>query len=107
MTVEVYSSPGTATYQSTRYSATVNGSTAYVYGYSDTAVMPTLAWSAGATVQPAWFQFGADETATVAITRLAGAITSAVVYPKDKGVTQSIAGGVLTLVFNTKVRVLV
>jgi hypothetical protein len=104
MTVEVYSGPGTSAYQSTRYSATVNGSTAYVYGYSDTAVMPTLAWTAGATVAPAWFQFGADETATVAITRLAGAITSAVVYPKDKGVTQSIVGGVLTLTVPANVR---
>lgn len=104
MTVEVYSSPGSSTYQSTRYSATVNGVTAYVYGFSRTAVMPTQAWSAGSTVAPAWFQFGADETATVAITRLAGAITSAVVYPKDKGVTQSIASGVLTLRVPTNVR---
>lgn len=104
MTVEVYSSPGTSTYQSTRYSATVNGASAYVYGYSRTAVMPTQAWSAGATVEPAWFQFGANETATVAITRLAGAITSAVVYPKDKGVTQSIVGGVLYLQVPTNVR---
>lgn len=104
MTVEVYPTPGSSTYQSTRYSATVNGVPAYVYGFSRVAVMPTQAWSAGATVAPAWFQFGADQAATVAITRIAGPITSAVVYPKDKGVTQGIAGGVLTLTVPVNVR---
>jgi hypothetical protein len=105
MTVEVYSSPGTSAYQSTRYSATVNGTTAYVYGFSRVAVMPTQLWNAGATVEPAWFQFGADETATVVVTKLSGPITSAVVYPADKGVTYTIAGGVLTLRMPVNVRI--
>lgn len=105
MTVEVYSSPGTSAYQSTRYSATVNGLSAYVYGYSRVAVMPTQLWSAGATVEPAWFQFGANETATVVVTKLSGPITSAKVYPADKGVTYTVAGGVLTLQVPQNVRI--
>lgn len=105
MTVEVYPTPGTSAYQSTRYSATVNGVPAYVYGFSRVAVMPTQLWNAGATVEPAWFQFGADETATVVVTKLSGPITSAVVYPADKGVTYTIAGGVLTLRIPANVRI--
>jgi len=99
MVVTVYPGPGTSAHQSTQYSVTVNGSTAYVYGWSRTAPIWTTVqgWSAGDSPYQSWVTWGADETATVVVTRLAGAITSCRVYPTEDGITKSIVGGVLTL----------
>lgn len=105
MTVQIYSSPGTSTWTSAKFSATVNGSSAYVYGYARATRMETLAWDAGDSPEQSWFTYGADTTTTVAISLVdTTPITSAIVYPKDAGVTQEIAGGVLTLTVPTDVR---
>lgn len=106
MTVNVHSGPGTSAYASTRYTATVNGVTSYVYGLTRTTGLPSTAWANGASVEMSWVKLTANETVTVAITRLAGAITSAVVYPKNVA-TATIAGGVLSLSVptNTRLRV--
>lgn len=103
MTVNVYSGPGTSAYASSKFTATVNGSASYVYGLSRTSVLPTTAWAQNSTVEMSWVKFTANETATVSITRIAGAITSAVVYPKNVA-TQLIAGGVLYLTVPTNKR---
>lgn len=103
MTVNVYAGPGTSAYQSTRYTATVNGVSSYVYGAARTSPLPVVAWSYGDTVEMSWVKFTADETTTVVITRIAGPITSAIVYPGNVA-TQSIAGGVLTLTVPTNKR---
>lgn len=105
MTVELYSSPGTSTWTSAKFAATVNASSAYVYGYARTTRMETLAWDAGDTPEQSWFTYGADVTTTVVVSLVdTTPITSAIVYPKDAGVTQEIAGGVLTLTVPTDVR---
>lgn len=105
MTVQIYSSPGTSTWTSAKFSATVNGSPAYVYGYARTTLMRTLAWEIGDSPEQSWFTFGTDETTTVVVSLVdATPITSAIVYPKDAGVSQEIAGGVLTLTVPADVR---
>lgn len=107
MTVQVSTAgPGVEDWRSSKFAVTVNGgAAAYVYGFAREAQFSCIAWDSGETVEQSWFGFGADETATVAIT-LADAtpITSAVVYPKDAGVVQVIAAGVLTLTVPTNVR---
>lgn len=105
MTVQIYSSPGTSTWTSAKFSATVNGSPAYVYGYARTTSIETVAWTAGDAPEQSWFTFGTDETTTVVVSLVdATPITSAIVYPKDAGVSQEIAGGVLTLTVPADVR---
>lgn len=106
MTVEVSTAgPGNEVWRSSKFSLTVNGgSPAYVYGYSRDSQLDCSVWAAGDTVEQSWFGLGADEETTVAISLVSGSITSAVVYPKDAGVTQSIAAGVLTLTVPTNVR---
>ena len=96
MTVNVYAGPGTSAYQSTRFTATVNGTSSYVYGLTRTTALPSVAWALAQSVEMSWVKFTADETATVAITRLAGAITSVVVYPGGI-VTPVIAGSTMTM----------
>jgi hypothetical protein len=107
MTIQVSTAgPGVEDWRSSKFAVTVNGgAAAYVYGFAREAQFSCIAWDIGDTVEQSWFGFGADETATVAIT-LADAtpITSAVVYPKDAGVVQVIAAGVLTLTVPTNVR---
>jgi len=98
MVVTVYPGPGTSAHQSNQYAVTVNGTPAYVYGWARTAPSwNTQGWSAGESPYQSWLTWAADETVTVVVTRLAGAITSATVYPTEDGITKSIAGGVLTL----------
>lgn len=98
MTVTVYSGPGTSAYQSSQYTVTVNGSSAYVYGYGRTAPSwNTQGWSVGDTPYQSWVTWAADETVTVVVTRLAGAITSCTVYPTEDGITKSIVGSTVTL----------
>jgi hypothetical protein len=98
MVVTVYSGPGTSAYQSSQYTVTVNGSSAYVYGHSRTAPSwDTQGWSAGESPYQSWVTWAADETVTVVVTRLAGAITSCTVYPTEDGITKSIVGSTVTL----------
>lgn len=106
MTVNRTSGPGTSTYTSTRYTATVDGVTNYVFGLTRTTGLPCEAWALSESVEMSWTKFTADQETTVTITRLAGAITSAVVYPKDVA-TATIVGGVLSLSVptNTRLRV--
>jgi len=96
MAVEIYPGPGTSAWQSTRFAATVNGVPAYVYGYTRTAALPSVAWAAGNLVEASWLRFSSDETVTIAVARLAGPITSWVAYPSD-AVTGTLVGGVLLL----------
>lgn len=105
MTVEVYAGPGDASWASTKYSVDVAGNTAFVYGFSRTAIMPTDAWAAGATVEESWLTFGTTEDFTeVGITRLAGAITSVKIYPGNTGATYEIVSGDLILQVPPNVR---
>jgi len=97
MVVTVYPGPGTSAHQSTQYSVTVNGSTAYVYGYSRTAKLDTQFWATGDSPYQSWVTWAADQTVTVVVTRLAGAITSCKVYPTEDGITKSIVGSTVTL----------
>ena len=98
MTVTVYSGPGTSAHQSSQYTVTVNGAPAYVYGYGRTApAWNTQGWNAGDTPYQSWVTWAADETVTVTVTRLAGAVTSCTVYPTEDGITKSIVGSTVTL----------
>ena len=97
MTVEVDSGPGPGLYQSTKFTATVNGSTSHVYGYTRTAPAKSIAWSSGDSVDVSWITFGANQTTSVVITRLAGSITSYTIYPKNVEVSPTLAGGKLTI----------
>jgi hypothetical protein len=98
--------PGVEDWRSAKFAATVNGgSPAYVYGYARDAQFSCSVWTALDSIEQSWFGIGADETATIAITLVSAAfITTATVYPKDQGVTQSIAAGVLTLTVPPNVR---
>jgi hypothetical protein len=100
MTVNVYAGPGTSAYASTRFTATVNGVTSYVYGLTRTTALQSVAWTFGQSVEMSWVKFTADETATVTITRLAGAITSVVVYPGGIA-TPVVAGSTVTMAVPT------
>ena len=106
MTVQVHTAgPGVEDYRSTKFQATVDATTAYVYGYTRSTQFACSVWAAGASVEQSWLGFGADESASVAITLASGdPITAAVVYPKDAGVVQVIAAGVLTLTVPINVR---
>lgn len=96
MTVNVPVGPGTATVESTRYTATVNGAIAFVYGYTQITGRNTGIWNRGELIEQSWLKFTADETTTVRIGLSSGSITSAKVYPGNH-VQQSIQGGVLVL----------
>lgn len=95
MTVEVYTVPGG--YTSSRFTATVGGAAAGVWGFTRTAQMATVAWAAGASVELSWILFGSDATTEVRITRSGGPVTSFKVYPENSGHTATIVGGVLVL----------
>ena len=70
MTVQVSTAgPGVEDWRSSKFAVTVNGgAAAYVYGFAREAQFSCIAWDSGETVEQSWFGFGADETATVAIT---------------------------------------
>ena len=102
MTVNVTTGPGIAAYESTRYTASVNGQTAWVAAQTQTQTIASDYWGA-VPVELSWVKFNTDETTTVSITRIAGAITSAVVYPKNVA-TQIIVGGILILTVPTNTR---
>jgi len=104
MTLNVTAGPGIAAYESTRYTASVNGSTAWVAAQSHGMTVPSPHWTqVSPEVEMSWVKFNGDQTATVSITRIAGAITSAVVYPKNVA-TQVIVGGILILTVPTNTR---
>lgn len=102
MTVNVTTGPGIAAYNSTRYAASVNGSPSWVAAQTQTQTIASDYWGA-VPVELSWVKFNTDETTTVSITRIAGAITSAVVYPKNVA-TQIIVGGILILTVPTNTR---
>lgn len=103
MTLNVTAGPGIAAYESTRYTASVNASPAWVVGQTNDMTVPSPHWTQGNPVELSWVKFNGNETATVSITRIAGAITSAVVYPKNVA-TQVIVGGILILTVPTNTR---
>jgi len=94
MAVEIYPGPGTTSYQSTLYSVKVGGTSAYTYGVARQAIVGRIA---GASTEMSWVTYGSDEVQSVEVTRLAGAITSAVVYPLNEGIEFSISNDKLTL----------
>lgn len=104
MTVEVYDGPGTESWRSTRFAATVAGTTAYVYGRSRTTLFDTAVWDASDTVEMSWLTYGSNATTTVVLSKVSGSITSVAIYPSDTGTTSTIAGGVCTLSVPTNVR---
>lgn len=99
MTVQVHTAgPGVEDYRSTRFAATVNGTAAYVYGVRRTTEFYSFGlWEAGDEVEWSGFTYGADETTTVVVSLVSGSITSAIVYPKEHGITAVVSGGTATL----------
>lgn len=99
MTVTIYSNAAiTAAYESTRYTATVNGNAAPVLGISETTEygVPHF-WDYLDVMECGWLKFAADESVTVVITPAIGDpdITSAFVVPST--VDYTVSGGVVTL----------
>lgn len=88
--------PGRAEYQSTKWTATVDGTSNYVYGTERTAVFATLAWDASDAVECSWLKFGSDEQTTLVLSYSA-AITSYVIYPEGVATDVEIIGGDLHL----------
>lgn len=109
MTIQIHDGPGTETYRSTRYSVAITGSasTPYVYGLTRTATVDTAVWDPADDVELSWLSYGADVTTTAVVTLLSGAITEAIVYPKAKGYTSSVSGGVLTITMPVGAKVFV
>lgn len=98
MTRQVHSAgPGNEDYRSTRFSATVDGETPFVYGWRRTAEFgaPGL-WEAGDMVEASFFTYGADEDCTIVVSLVSGSITSAVLYPKELGIVVTVGGGTAT-----------
>jgi len=96
MTVNVYNGPGLAAYESTRYTASVNGTSSVVYGQTHDMTVPSPHWTQGDPVEISWVKFNTNETTTVSIAKTSGSVTSAVVYPKNVA-TQVIVSGILIL----------
>lgn len=107
MTVEVYDGPGDESWRSSRFTATIAGSAAFVYGREHLTLYETEVWDEAELVEISWVTFGADAATTVVLGKTSGSVTSATVYPKDTGTTVTVAGGVCTLVIpaNTRLRV--
>lgn len=99
MTVEVHTAgPGDESWRSLRYAVTINGTPAFAYGYARSVAYDTRVWNQGDSPEQSWVVFGADETATVVISLVDGSpIQRATVYPGNKGVTETIQDGTLTL----------
>ena len=105
MTLELDATgPGTGSWASTAYTVTVDAGAAFVYYILREAKHPTPYWAATDMVPLSWLQYGTDATTEVAITRVAGSITSYNVYPPEDA-TAVLAGGVLTLTLATNTRV--
>lgn len=83
--VNLYSVPD-AGYASSRYTATVDGGAAGVFGVARASPYRTMGWLANESPEMSWFTFGAEGDAEVVITAVTGTITSAVIYPKTLGI---------------------
>lgn len=95
MALEVdYEGPGTESWRSTMYAATVNGASAYVYGYTRNQALEGTIFTASEDREESWLRFATDETTQVVISLADGTdITDAVVYPKNAGVGVQYAAG--------------
>lgn len=103
MTTQVHTAgPGVEDYRSLLYSASVNGTEAYVYGWARTAEFdaPQL-WLEGDEATVSFFTYGADEETTVIISAVSGSVTSCEVFPKAHGITATVGGGTATIVIST------
>lgn len=97
--------PSTEYWRSDTFEATVDATPIYVYASTKTCNLPSAGWAQGASVEQSWITYGADTSTTVVVTYAnATPITSAKIIPDDLGVTQSIAGGALTLTVPPDVR---
>ena len=109
MTWTIYSNAAiTAAYESTRYTATVNGEEAPVLQCTGTAeyAVPGF-WTLGATVEVGRLRIAADEAVTVVISPAIGDpdITSAILFPSGTGATVTVSGGVATVELPAGVKV--
>lgn len=99
MTVEIPVGPGVPTWTSTRYTATVNGSACWVGGRTQVLRnFNTAMGTATNSYEQSWVKVGTDETVTIEVTRIAGAITSASLTPNYPDIQSSIVAGKLRLV---------
>lgn len=85
MTIQRYSVPNSS-YASTRYTATVDGIAAGVFGVTRSSPFNAMGWTAGSSPEMSFFTFGANADAVVRVAPTSGIITSAVVYPKTLAV---------------------
>ena len=90
--------PGTETYRSTKFAASVNGTEVYVYGFSKQVDMTVAAfWSNNSVIEESWVTVCADSDVTVTVWLADDTpITEAKVYPEDVA-TSYISGGRLVI----------
>jgi hypothetical protein len=81
---------------SAKWSVTVGGSPAFVFGHSRTTNINSSVANAGDTMESACFTYGSDAISTVVVTLLSGPITSATIY-SVQAVTAVITGTTLTV----------
>ena len=100
MTIERCTGPGTATFTSARYSATVDGVANYCWQWLSTQrAAYTRDVALGLQRQQTWCKWGSNQTVTLEITMLAGGpVTSYELFGAGAGVTGSIVAGKLRLV---------
>lgn len=99
MTVTLYSNPDLATYGTLRWSVTVNGVAADLWATSRTTEFGvTDYWALGETVEQAWLTIATDETVTVAVTFLAGTVSTVRIYPSQTfpSTAYTISGNTIT-----------
>lgn len=96
MVLEISAGPGTELYRSTLYAVNTPASpidqTLYVYGVARNARWTSKIAATGAPITMSWVTLGTDATINLRITRLAGAITSLIVYPLHLGIDYEISG---------------
>lgn len=103
--LEVYPSPGTNTYISSRYRVEVwdgfQWLDSYTYQYSRVSMTP---WHMGSSPSLSFTTFGTATSVSVRVTRLAGSITSMAISPKSKAITAQLLSGqaIFTLKPNDK-----
>lgn len=108
MTTQLYTVPDPS-YESSRYTATVNGDAAGVFGHARLPHFLTMAFTSLTTeYEMSIFTFGDDNPAgaEVAISGIGAlTITSAEVYPKSLGIVPVVSAGVatFTIPYHTKV----
>lgn len=82
--------PGVGTYQSSKFTAAVNGTSLYCYGYAQTTNMPTEDWLRGSSPEQSWVNICTTVAVEVDISLASGSITSAIVYPKAEKVAETL-----------------